>query len=329
MEDQFPLLPFRGSLYRPDELFAGFSVDEPLSYATTPDFRAYRSTRLDPSREVGMLRALHDQSITEARDALLVGERVVAVMGGHALPRDAEAYRSVVHLSAELTREGYLVCSGGGPGAMEATHLGALLYRAEPDALDRVVDGLAEQAEFPQEMDTVVARGGTVSEGLLTRLHAWQAPAFRILDDVPVSQRGRSLAIPTWFYGHEPPTPFATHIAKYFSNPLREDGLLAIAHHGVVYAPGKAGTLQEVFQDASQNYYLTSHDTFSPMVFLDTDQHWTRRFPVGPLLLELFGRDLHDRYVHFCASSEEVLAALRAFDGGAIGLDPVTAPETA
>ena len=329
MEDQFPLLPFRGSLYRPDELFAGFSVDEPLSYGATPDFRAYRSTRLEPSREVGMLRALHDQSITEARDALLVGERVVAVMGGHALPRSTEAYRSVAHLSAELTRQGYLVCSGGGPGAMEATHLGALLYRATPEDLDRALDDLGEHAEFPEEMDTVVARGGTVSEGLIARLHAWQAPAFRILAGVPDSRRGRSLAIPTWFYGHEPPTPFATHIAKYFSNPLREDGLLAIAHHGVVYAPGKAGTLQEVFQDAAQNYYLTFHSTFSPMVFLDTDGHWTERFPVGPLLRELFGADLHDRYVHFCDSTDDVLAALRDFDGGAIGRDPVTDPDTA
>ena len=84
----------------PVMLLAGFSVDEPLSYGATPDFRAYRSTRLEPSREVGMLRALHDQSITEARDALLVGERVVAVMGGHALPRSTEAYRSVINMQS-------------------------------------------------------------------------------------------------------------------------------------------------------------------------------------------------------------------------------------
>lgn len=315
MEEQFPLLPFRGSLYGPEELFAGFSVDDPLSYAATPDFRAYRSTRLPPSREVGMLRALHDQSISEARDALLVGERVVAIMGGHALPRDADAYRAVAHLAADLAGQGYLVCSGGGPGAMEATHLGALMSRSPREEIDRVIDELGAQSEFPQEMDTVVARSGTVSERLLERLHAWQAPAFRILARVPYSARGRSLAIPTWFYGHEPPTPFATHIAKYFSNPLREDGLLAIAHHGVVYAPGKAGTLQEVFQDAAQNYYRTFNAAFSPMVFLDVDGHWTERYPVGLLLRELFGPELHDLYVSFCATPEEVLQAIRNAPG--------------
>ena len=58
-----------------------------------------------------------------------------------------------------------------------------------------------------------------------------------------------NLALPTWFYGHEPTNLFSSYIAKYFANSLREDGLLAIARHGVIYAPGSAGTVQEVFMD--------------------------------------------------------------------------------
>ena len=50
MDDLFPVLPFRATLYAPEELFAGFTVDDPASYATTPDLRAYRSTRLPPNR---------------------------------------------------------------------------------------------------------------------------------------------------------------------------------------------------------------------------------------------------------------------------------------
>ena len=76
-----------------------------------------------------------------------------------------------------------------------------------------------------------------------------------------------SLGIPTWLYGHEPPTVFATRVAKYFANSIREDGLLAIADAGVVYAPGSAGTLQEVFMDLAQNHYATS-GWRSPMVFM-------------------------------------------------------------
>jgi len=76
----------------------------------------------------------------------------------------------------------------------------------------------------------------------------------------------QSLAIPTWFYGHEPSNVFASHIAKYFSNSIREDTLLAIAIHGILFAPGSAGTTQEIFMDAAQNHY-TTFDYISPMIF--------------------------------------------------------------
>ncbi|MDO5488101.1 MAG: hypothetical protein Q4F42_06430, partial [Rikenellaceae bacterium] len=83
----------------------------------------------------------------------------------------------------------------------------------------------------------------------------------------------------------EPATPFASHIAKYFDNSIREDGLLAIAKGGVIYSPGSAGTMQEVFQDAAQNHYKTFGFS-SPMVFLGRE-HWTQRIPVYPLLEQL------------------------------------------
>jgi predicted Rossmann-fold nucleotide-binding protein len=66
----------------------------------------------------------------------------------------------------------------------------------------------------------------------------------------------------------EPISLFATHIAKYFSNSIREDGMLAVATAGIVFAPGGAGTMQEIFQDAAQNAYRTFGR--SPMAFLDT-----------------------------------------------------------
>ncbi|MBR3911610.1 MAG: hypothetical protein IKJ48_02970, partial [Alistipes sp.] len=61
--------------------------------------------------------------------------------------------------------------------------------------------------------------------------------------------------------------------------------LLAIAKGGVIYSPGSAGTMQEVFQDAAQNHYKT-FGFASPMVFLGRE-HWTRKIPVYPLLEQL------------------------------------------
>jgi len=306
--DAFPMLPFRTELYGPDELFDGFAAHDPGSYTRTLDFRAYRSTKLAPIREVGMLRALHDQTISDARDALLEGRRVIAMMGGHDMVRGSDAYNHVASLSRSLVRAGALVASGGGPGAMEATHIGALLSGQPDTALDAAIEHLRRAAPaFPADARLLVGPGGVVDEAVLADLHAWQAPAFEVLAGLEPGARGQSLAVPTWFYGHEPPTPFASHLAKYFSNSLREDGLLAIATDGVIYAPGRAGTVQEVFQDAAQNAYRVVRERFSPMVFLDLDGCWSKTLVVGPILRELFGVDAYDRHVRISDDPQQLL----------------------
>ena len=56
-----------------------------------------------------------------------------------------------------------------------------------------------------------------------------------------LADSGRSLGIPTWFYGHEPPNAFSSAIAKYFRNAIREDVLLQVCRGGIVFLPGSAG----------------------------------------------------------------------------------------
>jgi len=48
--------------------------------------------------------------------------------------------------------------------------------------------------------------------------------------------------------------------------------MLAVATAGIVFAPGGAGTIQEIFQDAAQNAYRTFGR--SPMVFLDSSHYY-------------------------------------------------------
>ena len=108
--------------------------------------------------------------------------------------------------------------------------------------------------------------------------------AFEVIEKYPQEQFV-SLGIPTWVYGHEPSTPFATHIAKFFENSLREDSILTLAFGGIVFAPGSAGTLQEIFQEAVQDHYL-SFGYASPMIFLGK-RFWTEEIPVYPLLEHL------------------------------------------
>ena len=173
---------------------------------------------------------------------------MVAIMGGHDLLRSDPTYQTIAGLARALTRLGFTMASGGGPGAMEATHVGAYFAPLADGALDEALEMLA-------------ARRGIVDEKREYKDKDWLQRAFRVRRAFPLSDQqvtpAASLAIPTWFNGHEPPAAFATHIAKYFANSVREDGLLQIANNGVIFAPGNAGTVQEIFQDAAQNYYQT------------------------------------------------------------------------
>jgi predicted Rossmann-fold nucleotide-binding protein len=224
-------------------------------------------------------RRLHDHGVSEALEALLARhERVVAFMGGHGMSRADPLYLEVARMAARLGRDGFLVATGGGPGAMEAANLGARYAQLPSDALARAA---AELAKAPTYKD-----------------REWLAAAARVRRalDPDAERLGRTdtLGVPTFFYGHEPPNAFATHHAKYFANCVREEGLVSLATHGIVYAPGSAGTVQEIFQDACQNHYGTVRGLVSPMVLFGV-RYWTEELPALPLLEQLAASGWRDR----------------------------------
>ena len=276
----FPRLPrpynmFVSQLYSAKQLYDAYDVERPQSIKDCYDSRVYAHyiAKGKSASDIGetLSRSLHDHSISDALHDMLAGydERaVVAVMGGHALLRCDEVYAKVALLSKRLTERGRLMVSGGGPGAMEATHLGAWMAHRTDEELGEALDMLMVALHFKDE--------------------GWLSSAFAVMERFPCSEQYCSIGIPTWFYGHEPATPFASHIAKYFDNSIREDGLLAIAKGGVIYSPGSAGTMQEVFQDAAQNHYET-FGFASPMVFLGRD-YWQQQMPVYPLLEDLLAK---------------------------------------
>lgn len=266
-----PFNPYRSSLYTANTLMGEYRVGEPESYEETLDKRVYnhfiRNGKEATDIKETLARRLHDHSITDALYDFLHRydeKKVVAIMGGHSLLRNDPNYREIAKISKQLTELGFLMVSGGGPGAMEATHVGAWFAGKEKHCLLSAIEVLSEAPVYTDKF--------------------WLDKAFRVIHDHP-GHRFESLGIPTWLYGHEPPTPFATQIAKYFANSVREEGLLAIAKGGVVFAPGSAGTIQEVFQDATQNHYL-SFGYASPMIFFNC-AYWTKEYPVYPLLLGL------------------------------------------
>lgn len=284
-------------LYEREDLFGGWDPAAVGSWADTFDGATYlqavtNGLRVADSTEIAQARALHDTAMTRFLYQRLwaPGCRPTAIMGGHAATRGSATYRSAAAIAEGLARRGLTVLTGGGPGAMEAGHLGARLALSTVDLGDAIDDISADESTrgFPLRANELVT-GAAFAAGALERLHHWQIPAFRLAEET-VSEANDTIGIPTWLYGHEPPTPLARH-AKYFQNSIREDGLLALAVNGIVYLPGSAGTLQEIFQDAAQNHYRSVRRVFSPMVFFDLDGHWSERFPIRPVIEAL----LHER----------------------------------
>ena len=157
-EIALPFDPLRDSLYGPSELFEGFSAGDPDSYARCPDiavlsyFVRYGKNPSTDSR-VSTLEALHDNSISTAAATFRARfSKVAAIMGGHGMKR-AKApspYSDVATIAYRLAQAGFLVVSGGGPGAMEASHLGAALLNNGPDALQDALGRLALHGISPQ-----------------------------------------------------------------------------------------------------------------------------------------------------------------------------------
>ncbi len=254
---RLPYKPYRPELYTREELTAGWSEGEDLSV----DKRIYDHYEKGGRHRTNVLEALaqrlHDHAIDDAIHDLLDGrtdgkgpKKVVAIMGGHGTPRTDPFYEKVVRIARSLTRRGYFIASGGGPGMMEAANLGAWLANGADELLEKSL--------------TILSRAPVYTDG------GYFSTAKQVVDLHP--DGAASVAIPTWFYGHEPSNLFSSWIAKYFSNSLREDGLLAIAKYGVIYTPGSAGTTQEIFMDAAQNHYGT-FDSVSPMIFLGKDRY--------------------------------------------------------
>jgi len=315
-------------LYTVAALYDRLEPDNPGSWDRTYDHAAY-VWFVDPAtrkpRRLHLAEAIaariHDAHISAAIDRYLRQGRtkVVGFMGGHANSRGEAAYRQFAAMARTLRRKGLQIVTGGGPGLMEAANLGAFLAPFADDELDRSIETLAGADHSPD-------RAGWLRTACETRARLlggdWKAAA-------PAGSR--NLGIPTWHSGDEPPNLFATAIGKYFYNSVREDGLVGVASGGLVFGAGAAGTVQEVFQDVTRNYYRSPGERPTPMVFVGRDV-WDPaarggevfaqdpgRLPAYPLVCELAENGGFSDALMLCDDSEEMVRFLEAADLSAGG----------
>ena len=227
----------------------------PRGSSTTPRGTPTPSTpasmpgrRLPRHRDASLAMALHDHAIDTALETWVrdrePGRRDGRARADPRQPRTSPPPRG----SGTALGSSYVVATGGGPGAMEAANLGALLSRGGPGPARRGPATCWRGCRLPRR---------TSAPGWPRR---WRSSGRS-------PTRPATLGIPTWHYGHEPSNAFATAIAKYFRNATREAILLQVCAAGIVFLPGAAGTVQEVFQDACENYYADA-SSLAPMVLV-------------------------------------------------------------
>lgn len=274
--------PYRSFLYTWKELYEENDRGETRDWLI---YEHFSKTKYDPTLVDSLYQRIHDHAIDDAlRDYILPDKeadykkKCIGIMGGHSTHRSDIHYQKVAHTARLLSRSGYMVVSGGGPGIMEAANLGAYFSHYEKEDLDDALNILASAPHYTYE--------------------GFHDQALEVIHKYP--KGAENIAIPTWFYGHEPSNVFASHIAKYFSNSIREDTLLAICVHGILYAPGSAGTTQEIFMDAAQNHYKTFKYQ-SPMVFLGK-----KRYEEDTVIYSLLKSLARDNYEDLLFLSDDI-----------------------
>jgi predicted Rossmann-fold nucleotide-binding protein len=300
------------SLYTVEKLFEGFNPEVPVSYQSTFDWKTYEEYKSlyedefhtkNPSKTKNQIEFLKKKKLQECLHDYWLGVElkkyvnslngpsslsscqeclgIIGFMGGHTVPRDSKLYFEVAKMARALTREKYFIVTGGSQGIMEAANLGAWLAPLDDSAL-------------PEAIKSMILPKGTLNHDDLFFETSWKLRQKTL--SLYKKEERKSLGVSTWHYHNEKTNIFATDIAKFFNNAMREEILLRICRQGIIFFEGSLGTVEEIFSATVQNHHYTSEKKRPIILF--NKEYWNPKpnsdgdypentKPVWPLLLTL------------------------------------------
>ena len=147
---------------------------------------------------------------------------MVGVMGGHGVERGSAGYADAVRLGPAARRRATPSRPAAGPARWRRPTSVPGWRPATGDEVEAALAAVARGARLPRP-----------DRGVGGRRRSTPSRASPGTAD--------TLGIPTWHYGHEPPNVFASAIAKYVRNAVREAVLLEVCDAGIVFLPGAGG----------------------------------------------------------------------------------------
>lgn len=225
-------------------------------------------------------RALHDLdagSDLEDYLAQFSPQDKIGIMGGSDLDRDTSGYREVAFIAKWLSASNYTIITGGGPGAMEAAHLGAWFSCRQDEELNDAIKILATVPKYVR--------------------NEWLRTAKEVQNKYPRRSQGNDIAIATFVYGHRPPTSFASKITTYFSEPLREEAILLSSTGALIFTPGGSGTDEEVFSSFKHRDYRGSVYKNRPLI-LYSHKHWSQQLSHKMISKAIIADSIDDILLH-------------------------------
>jgi predicted Rossmann-fold nucleotide-binding protein len=184
----------------------------------------------------------------------------------------------MAYLARELARKGFLIVTAGGPGLMEAAHVGVAFSSTDDDNHLENAIAILSQAPVTPALDGLFDKDGSI-KGMKRKsmvvARNWLAKALKAREVAP-SVVPVSLAVSSWLHGAKSTTPFATHHAKYFRSSLGNEPLIQCSRAGIIYGRGGGGTMSEMMKDIGRAYYAKKLHHVTPMIFFDREAFWSR-----------------------------------------------------